>query len=255
MKVKDNFKKLVIIAGSALMMLSLGIAMAQAGLVGADSPPSIPNQFYGTVKNNGAVVSSGYTVAAKVGATQLASTVTDSGGRYGYGSGFYISITDGETIEFWVNGVKTLQTITSSAGSAIEVDLTVTGAGVSPLPTTPAPTTATPTTTPAINYPVSTTSTQSSSGTAAATDAGAPENGGGSNGSAPAQVNTTNAGSQVEQQQPNLPVQNQQGPVKESDSKEGSPGSIIIIGVCLLIVLIIIIRILVMRSRGPHYYR
>lgn len=115
---------------STLTFLVLGLIMAlsfaQAAL--ADSPPGVPHQFYGTVKNNGALVGAGYTVTAKVDATDAASTNTDADGKYGWSSIFYVNADPGATIEFYVNGVKTAQTATFSAGEMTQLDLTVSGA-------------------------------------------------------------------------------------------------------------------------------
>lgn len=113
-----------------LTFLVLGFFMAlgpaQAAL--ADAPPGIPHQFYGTVKNNGTMVGAGYTVSARVGSTELASTDTDANGKYGWNQIFYVNADSGATIEFYVNGVKATQTATFSAGSVTALDLTVSGA-------------------------------------------------------------------------------------------------------------------------------
>lgn len=116
------------------LLLGFFMALAPVQAVLADAPPGIPHQFYGTVKNNGALVGAGYTVSAKVGSTELASTNTDASGKYGWNEIFYVNADPGATIEFYVNGVKAAQTATFSAGSVTALDLTVSGASA---PSTP----------------------------------------------------------------------------------------------------------------------
>jgi len=111
-----------------LLALVLAMTLGFAPIVSADAPPAPPHQFYGTVKNNGSLVSAGYTVSARVGSTELSSVTTDSQGRYGYDPVFYVSASDGATIEFYVNGVKASQTASFSSGAIAELNLTVTGA-------------------------------------------------------------------------------------------------------------------------------
>lgn len=109
-----------------ILCLIMALSLAQAAL--ADSPPGVPHQFYGTVMNNGSIVGAGYSVAARVGDTDIASTTTDGQGQYGSNEVFYVSANQGSTIYFYVDGVKAAQTATFSAGEVTELDLTVSGA-------------------------------------------------------------------------------------------------------------------------------
>jgi len=259
----NKYKKPIIAAGSIMTLLALMLTLGIASLVGADAPPSMPNQFFGTVKNNGAVVNAGYTVSAKTGSTQLAATTTDSAGRYGYSSAFYFAVPDGETIEFWVNGIKAAQTAVASAGAAIEVDLTVSGANNQSVPvtTTPAPTTAipAPTTTAAVNYPTPTPSIPAGGGSPAPAAETPANTGSGSSQAGNQAVNTAPPSNQG--QAPAQPVQSpatgekQGSPVKESSSNSEIPIGIILIAAGVFVILIILIRILVMLRQGPHHYR
>jgi len=111
-----------------LILLTLSLILVPVQAVLAEAPPGIPQQFSGTVKNNGALVGAGYTVLAKTGSTELASTTTDASGRYGSSELFYFSADQGAIIDFYVNGVKAQQTATFSSGAVTALDLTVSGA-------------------------------------------------------------------------------------------------------------------------------
>jgi hypothetical protein len=251
-------KKLIIPTYSILATIIIVATLAFVGLVGADSPPSIPNQFYGTVKNNGIRVPAGYTVAAKAGAAQLSSTITDASGRYGYGSGFYVAVADGETIEFWVNGVKAAQTVTSSAGAALEVDLTISGASGSTTPTTTPPAANPSATTPvATTTAAATTATSSPSATgSSSTEQGASQAAAsqGSQNVPGASNQPAVAPSNPSQSQVSAPVQSPVNSGNESGSGPVPVGLIAVI-VSIFVVLLILIRIFVMLRKGPHNYR
>ncbi len=114
-----------IVVAPILILLTLSLILVPVVL--AEAPPGIPQQFSGTVRNNGAPVGAGYTVSARVGSIELASTTTDASGRYGSSELFYFSADQGATIDFYVNGVKTQQTATFSSGAITALDLTVSG--------------------------------------------------------------------------------------------------------------------------------
>jgi len=81
-----------------------------------------PHQFYGIVYVGGARATSGTNVAAYVNGSLAASTTTDSSGRYGYASLFYVPGTSG-SVTFYVNSVLTSQTATFMSGSVTRLDL------------------------------------------------------------------------------------------------------------------------------------
>ncbi len=109
-----------------VLVLIMALGLAQAAL--ADTPPGVPQQFYGTVTNNGGMVGAGYTVSAQVGGASVASTTTDAQGTYGVSSVFYVPSSQGSTINFSVDGVMVGQTAIFFSGSTTRLDLTVTGA-------------------------------------------------------------------------------------------------------------------------------
>ncbi|MDD5312724.1 MAG: hypothetical protein PHO26_06800 [Dehalococcoidia bacterium] len=114
-----------LIAASFIVLLP---ALVYVPPVQADGPPSIPHQFYGNVYNNDVLVGANYTVVAKVGTTQVASATTDSQGRYGYSPLFRVTASSGALIEFYVNGVKAIQTANFSGGSITLLNIYVVNA-------------------------------------------------------------------------------------------------------------------------------
>ena len=129
MNIAKHKNKRVMVSTFILLVLGLIMALGPAQMALADGTPAVPEQFYGTVTNNGSQVGSGNTVSAQVGGTTVASTSTDAQGTYGVSSAFYVSASPGSTIQFYVNGVVVSQTAPFRTGSIIEVDLTVVGAG------------------------------------------------------------------------------------------------------------------------------
>lgn len=91
----------------------------------ADEAPPSPQQFYGIVTDNGTALGSGYTVVAKVNGIQAASGITNSQGRYGYSTFFLVVCTQGQAIEFFVNGIKASENATCSPGSVTPLNLTI----------------------------------------------------------------------------------------------------------------------------------
>jgi len=114
--------------GLCLIFISITIISLFTGnpLYADEAPPS-PQQFYGTVTDNGTALGSGYTVVAKVNGTQVASGITDSQGRYGYSPLFLVVCSQGQAIEFFVNGIKASENATCSPGSMTPLNLTIIG--------------------------------------------------------------------------------------------------------------------------------
>ena len=116
------------------LLLIMVIVSGLTTVVHAAAPPGMPHQFYGTVKNNGALVGAGYQVVVRTGTAQLGAVSTDSLGKYGYDPLLLVPAQSGQLIDFYVNGVKAAQTATFSAGGVNRLDLTVTGAPASAPP-------------------------------------------------------------------------------------------------------------------------
>ena len=238
-------RKCIAITAAIMMIMGIIMAVIPAAVVKADSFPTIPNQFYGTVKNNGSLVSSGYAVVAKVGGTTVATTTTDSSGQYGYNSAFYVATDDGNTIEFYVNGVEATQTATASAGSAIQINLTVTGATA----TTTATTTTTTTSTADTSSTASSTATTGGNSSSGATNSAVvvvPQN----NQSQPPAVSQSDPVNQSHptQSQVSTPAQS---PVNTDSESNGPqvPLVWVIVGAAGIIVLMIVFRIIKMVRR------
>ena len=130
----------------AFMFLAVLLALA-ATPVYADTAPTLPHAFYGTVDINGSpapvgteveVVGEG--VQTGVGTNPIETTVT---GEYGGGADPMApklvvqgSVADGTTVTFYVNGFATGQTAVWHSGEVTEVDLAATiEEGAAPPPT------------------------------------------------------------------------------------------------------------------------
>jgi hypothetical protein len=246
MQVITRNSRWIALTVAIMMVIALVIAAIPAGIARADSFPTIPNQFYGTVKNNGSLVSTGYTIVAKVGGTQVATTATNSSGQYGYDSAFYVATDDGNTIEFFVNGVQATETFAASAGSAVQVNLTVTGATATAAATTTTPATTTTTTTTTTTATGSTTTATSSSGDTNSNTVVSQPSQPAVVAQAPASqpVQSGNAQTQVNQQ----PAQQQQAPAKSSDSSLRM-ALIIVIGIAVTMMIIVIVLLVKRRQQ------
>ncbi|MDI6889066.1 MAG: PGF-CTERM sorting domain-containing protein [Methanocellales archaeon] len=134
---------------SLLSILLVTIALCAP----AAAIPQIPNQFYGRVTIDESPAADGLTVSAWIDGVEYASTTT-SGGTYGTSSAsvFLVPADDagtpekeggvsGETVEFYVGGVRAGEAIFVSGG-VTELDLTASGVP-SPTPTPTATTTPT----------------------------------------------------------------------------------------------------------------
>lgn len=103
--------------------------------------PSLPHQFFGTVKfADGVAVPNGRTVEAKINGSVVGSSVT-ANGNYGYNPNLLFALDNegvnaGETVEFYVSGVKANETAVFANGNSSQKNLTI----PVPTPTTPTPT-------------------------------------------------------------------------------------------------------------------
>jgi len=132
----------------AFMFLAMLLALV-ATPVYADTTPTLPHAFYGTVEINGSPAPVGTSVEVigegvqtGVGTNPIETTVT---GEYGGGADPMApklvvqgSVADGTTVTFYVNGFATGQTAEWHSGEVTEVDLAATiEEGAVPPPTTP----------------------------------------------------------------------------------------------------------------------
>ncbi len=116
------------------LVLLLGLAIGVAAAA-ETSPPSFPQEFYGTVTIDGAPAPAGTTITATIGETTYGSIVTTKAGEYGSssrheGGRLVVSATDGhagETITFLVNGRAARETATFTPDSTTRLDLSVAG--------------------------------------------------------------------------------------------------------------------------------
>ena len=128
-----------------LSLFLVAVAFITIQPVRADSFPTIPETFYGNVKNNGTTVGAGYTVEARINGTAVTVVTTDSQGRYGYNTSSFTVTCSSGSVSLYVNGV--LATTVSCTPGATKLDLSVTGAPSSYTAPTIASTTVTITTT------------------------------------------------------------------------------------------------------------
>ena len=120
----------------AFMLLAMLLALA-ATPVYADTAPTIPQAFYGTVEINGSPAPVGTSVKVigegvqtGIGTNPIVTTVV---GEYGGGADPMTpklvvqgSVADGAVVTFYVNGFSTGQTATWHSGEVTEVNLTAT---------------------------------------------------------------------------------------------------------------------------------
>jgi len=120
----------------AFMLLAMLLALA-ATPVYADSAPTLPHAFYGTVQINGSPAPVGTSVKVVgegvqtgIGTNPITTTVE---GEYGGGTDPMVpklvvqgSVADGTTVTFYVNGFSTGQTAQWQSGGVTEVDLAAT---------------------------------------------------------------------------------------------------------------------------------
>lgn len=101
--------------------------------------PSLPHQFFGSVKFTNGAAPNGFSVEAKINGSVVGSSVT-SGGNYGYNPNLLFALDNngsnaGKTVEFFVNGIKANETAIFVNGNSSQKNLTISAS----LPTTPTP--------------------------------------------------------------------------------------------------------------------
>jgi len=117
-----------------LLGLTVGVAVAGGG-----APPSLPQEFWGSVMIGGSSAPAGTTVTAWIGETEYGSITTTKTGEYGSSSRYdgdrlVVSAAenlDGEMIVFLVDGRTAWETATFTPGSVTRLDLSVAGEGTS----------------------------------------------------------------------------------------------------------------------------
>ncbi|XOB42349.1 MAG: hypothetical protein ACKKMP_03250 [Candidatus Nealsonbacteria bacterium] len=102
--------------------------------------PGIPHQFFGTVDFSNGPAPTGLEVTAKID-EESAATATVSEGKYGYNPIFYVPDPDnnrqGETINFFVNGIDTGETYVFKNGASTNLNLAVEVVESEPEPSPP----------------------------------------------------------------------------------------------------------------------
>lgn len=109
-----------------------------ACIAGADSPPLLPSEFYGSVTIGGAPAPEGTLITASIGPEVRGSFITTSAGSYGGSETFDprlivrgISGENGQTITFSVNGIPAAETAIYHPGIVFRQNLTAEPAGPS----------------------------------------------------------------------------------------------------------------------------
>src|SRR5512139_468396 len=105
----------------ALCLIACNVMPAYA----IEPPPEMPHQFYGTASFDGDLVEEGTPVEAFVSDVKRAETMVDGEGKYGYDPIFRVSGTAGETVTFYVGGVKADEAATWESGKVQAVNLTI----------------------------------------------------------------------------------------------------------------------------------
>jgi hypothetical protein len=137
--------------------LSSAVLLCLPRAAGAASPSGPTHEFYGTVSSGGQPAGAGYVVTAVVNGEQVASSTTNSQGKWGGSQSFMVAVPSGSLIEFYVNG-----RLVGSAASCIATNqLTLPAAGI------PQPSNAQPADRPLATTPSNTTSPMVSGGGAA----------------------------------------------------------------------------------------
>ena len=90
---------------SAAFFAAVLLALCFIQAAGAAGNTGTTHQFYGTVTGHKGLVGAGYVVTAVVDGQQVASTVTDANGQWGYSPLFIVTAPASTTIEFYVNSV------------------------------------------------------------------------------------------------------------------------------------------------------
>lgn len=121
-EVKNLAKKWLSFLALFLVLLSLNLTQ-----VAADSPPSLPSSFWGTVKVDGENVNAGTTVTIKMGDVVLATTHVE---LFGEDSVYAINIPgemsmEGITLDFFIGGDLADQSDTWQSGTNANLNLSI----------------------------------------------------------------------------------------------------------------------------------
>ena len=127
MKLSAKNLAIITVVGVGLMLPAVALAV-----------PAMPHQFYGTVNFTNGSAPDGLLVEAKVingvSIVSTESTVTKNG-KYGYDPLFKVednnSTLSGETIEFYVDGIKANETAIFNNGASTPLNLTIPGSSSS----------------------------------------------------------------------------------------------------------------------------
>ncbi|MFB6217768.1 MAG: PKD domain-containing protein, partial [Halobacteriaceae archaeon] len=118
----------------AVVLAAVVVASAVAAgavPVAADDPPQPPATYYGTATIGGTDLPAGTTITAKIDGETRGSITIEEAGEYGGAGPFERKLevscencSGGETVTFWVGGVKAEQTATFDPGDASQRNLT-----------------------------------------------------------------------------------------------------------------------------------
>jgi len=116
------------------LLLIIFLAIFQT-LASAETPPTQPCSFYGTVKVNGENVSLGTHIYAKIDGVVVGETTSiayEGDSVYAMQIPYQENI-EGGLIEFFIDGLKASQTAVWQSGETFELDLTAEGMVFLPL--------------------------------------------------------------------------------------------------------------------------
>ncbi len=102
--------------------------------------PSLPHQFFGAVNFSDGLALDGFVVEARINGVVVGNSIT-AGGNYGYNPNLLFALDNqgvyaGETVEFYVDGIKANETAIFANGNSSQINLTIPAS----IPTTPTPT-------------------------------------------------------------------------------------------------------------------
>jgi len=115
-----------------IIIICASIAFS-AGIVSAESPPSLPVILWGNINIDGNPAPAGTIITAKVGTNPAGTTNVLTAGTYGEKANGRLPVSasaDGVQVDFYVNGIKATPSTTfmydsNDAGKLIRVDLNV----------------------------------------------------------------------------------------------------------------------------------
>lgn len=105
-----------------MLLATLLSLIAASGIVSAI--PGTPNQFYGSVYNNGQLAPDGFSVSARIDSIEVSSATTENG-IYSIIIKDQESILSGKTVSFFVEGTDTGKTASFCNGCIRQLDLSV----------------------------------------------------------------------------------------------------------------------------------